>query len=107
MKVYLDDLRDTPVGWTRTYTVEETISLLKTKQVEQLSLDNDLGEGETEGHKTLDWLCDIIYHDKTFPIPVISIHSSNPVRVKYMQVSIEFIERLRQKRNEEQNEFQT
>lgn len=29
MKVYLDDLRPTPEGWKRTYTVEETIALIE------------------------------------------------------------------------------
>ena len=31
MKVYMDDLRSTPIGWERTFTVEETIDKLKTK----------------------------------------------------------------------------
>jgi len=40
MKVYLDDERNTPEGWVRTYTVEETIEHLKTRAVAELSLDN-------------------------------------------------------------------
>lgn len=43
MKVYLDDVRVTPPGWVRTYTVEQTISILKTGNVTYLSLDHDLG----------------------------------------------------------------
>jgi hypothetical protein len=56
MKVYLDDIRPTPDGWTRTYTVEQTIELLKTGQVEELSLDNDLGSGQPEGFEVMKWL---------------------------------------------------
>ena len=42
MKVYLDDVRQAPEGWVRTYTVAETIELLKTGEVVELSLDHDL-----------------------------------------------------------------
>lgn len=51
MKVYLDDIRQEPEGWTRTYTALETISLLDQGGVEELSLDHDLGlehYGKTE-----------------------------------------------------------
>jgi hypothetical protein len=96
MKVYLDDLRGTPDGWTRTYTVEETISLLETRQVTYLSLDNDLGEGLQEGFVCLDWLEEMVYNDPTFPIPEITIHSSNASRVEYMQRALNSIQRIRQ-----------
>ncbi len=43
IKVYLDDERQTPKGWTRTYSVNQTITLLKTGLVTHLSLDHDLG----------------------------------------------------------------
>lgn len=96
MKVYLDDLRDTPVGFVRTYTVEETIELLKTRQVEVLSLDNDLGTDQPEGWTTLDWLEEVIYNDPTFPIPEMHVHSANSTRVDHMKRAILSIERIRQ-----------
>ncbi len=43
LKVYLDDERAAPDGWFRTYTVDETIYVLLTADVEELSLDHDLG----------------------------------------------------------------
>jgi hypothetical protein len=43
VKVFLDDARQEPDGWTRTYTARETIELLKTGEVTHLSLDHDLG----------------------------------------------------------------
>jgi len=96
MKVYLDDERATPDGWTRTYTVAETIGLLQIAEVSHLSLDNDLGEGEPEGHTVLTWLEQQVFYDPSFPMPIVSIHSANPVRVAYMKRVLDSIERIRQ-----------
>lgn len=101
MRIYMDDLRPTPVGWDRTYTVEETIELLKTRKVLELSLDNDLGEGLKEGYHVLDWLEEAVYNDKTFPIPDIAVHSSNASRVEYMRRAIYNIVRIRQQQMSE------
>jgi hypothetical protein len=43
MKVYLDDERPVPDGWIGCKTPSEAIELLKTGQVETISLDHDLG----------------------------------------------------------------
>lgn len=96
MKLYMDDARETPMGWTRTYTVDETITVLLTRTVTHLSLDNDLGEDQKEGYKVLDWLEETVYNDRTFPLPEVTIHSSNASRVEYMQRALKSIERIRQ-----------
>ena len=44
MKVYLDDERKPPDGWTLVRWPEDAIALLKTNQVTDLSLDHDLGD---------------------------------------------------------------
>lgn len=54
MKVYLDDVRETPDGWVRTYTSDETIKLLDAGGVEEVSLDHDLDRRYDK--QTLDWL---------------------------------------------------
>lgn len=96
MKVYLDDERKTPQDWVRTYTVEETIELIKSGNVTDLSLDNDLGEGLKEGYKVLDWLEEQVYADPTFPVPQnISIHSANPVARARMDLILKSIDKLR------------
>ena len=92
----MDDARETPRGWTRTYTVDETITVLLTRTVTHLSLDNDLGEDQKEGYKVLDWLEETVYNDRTFPLPEVTIHSSNASRVEYMQRALNSIERIRQ-----------
>jgi len=99
MKVYMDDLRSTPIGWERTFTVEETIDKLKTKSVTDLSLDNDLGEGLLEGFKVLDWLEREAFFDPTFPIPNITIHSSNEGRAPMMRMVARKLEIIRQKQS--------
>ena len=43
MKLWLDDTRPEPSGWTRAKTALEAISLLETDVVEEISLDYDLG----------------------------------------------------------------
>ena len=44
IKVYLDDERATPAGWTRVRWPDEAIALLKTGRVSDISLDHDLGD---------------------------------------------------------------
>src|SRR5271154_4199089 len=103
MKIYLDDERATPEGWHRTTTVDETLELLKTKTITELSLDNDLGDGQDEGYKVLDVLEQIVYFDKSFPIPIITVHSANASRVEYMHRAIDSIRRIRQIQSNENN----
>lgn len=43
MKIYLDDVRTTPEGWTRCYKVEEVQELMRNNVVTHMSLDHDLG----------------------------------------------------------------
>lgn len=86
LKVFLDDERETPEGWRRTYSVEETIELLKAERVDVLSLDHDLNEshyardysdGKT-GYDVLLWLVERVSEDPTMHVPVIRLHTMNP-----------------------------
>ena len=43
LKIYLDDIRATPEGWTRCYKIEEVQEFLKKEVVTNMSLDHDLG----------------------------------------------------------------
>lgn len=85
MKVFLDDERPTPKGWTRTHTVEETIDLLKTGDVTDLSLDNDLGQGLREGYEVLDWVEEAVVLEDFKPPERMSVHSANAIRAIYMR----------------------
>ena len=101
--LYLDDVRDTPKGAYRTYTVEQTINHLDMlhrcgRQADSLSLDNDLGQdprtGEElkEGHKVLTWILEQMHTDSTYrPPKVIRAHTANPVAKERMLSDIQKI----------------
>lgn len=99
-KLWLDDTRqkpeDTPeYHWLWYKTAETMIADLKNYfnwggpsinlEIVEISLDNDLGEGNMEGYKVLDWLESLL-------IPVefgIHIHTSNPVARERMRAIIQ------------------
>lgn len=59
MKVYLDDERNTPEGWTRVYWPDEAVSLLTSGAVVEISLDHDLGDDERgTGYDVILYCCD-------------------------------------------------
>jgi len=43
MNLWLDDLRPAPKGWTHVTTVKDAINLLQKNEIEEMSLDHDLG----------------------------------------------------------------
>ena len=89
-KLWLDDCRPAPEGWDWHFHVDDMIDDMqrlfnKNKEIEMISLDNDLGECEKEGYKILDWL-------ESLQIPItfgIHIHSANPVARERMRAIIE------------------
>lgn len=95
MKVYLDDVRPTPSGWTRTYTAPETIEILSQFNVEEISLDHDLGENPEvgTGYDVLIWIEEQIAYKKYKP-PVIHIHTDNPPARIRMNQAVDSIRRL-------------
>lgn len=121
MKIYLDDERQTPDGWIRTYTPEETIELLKKGGVTHLSLDHDLGfdvvganlstfymnievtvfgnskikKIPRNGNAVMEFLKnEICYKNNVdFPLPVITFHSANGIGVINMRNNLDAINR--------------
>lgn len=94
MKVYLDDLRPTPEGWTRCYWPDEVIALLESGMVEVLSLDHDLGnDARGTGYDVILWLEEAVATQGFIP-PRVLVHSANtPARLK-MEAGIASIHRL-------------
>ena len=94
ISIFLDDLRPTPTGFERTYTVPETVELIQNCQkkniaIDILSLDNDLGENEAEGYTLLDWLEGQFFEDDSFLLPQkIVIHSDNAAVRERMEMVI-------------------
>jgi hypothetical protein len=94
MRVYLDDERMTPDGWTRTFWPDEVIALLKTGEVSELSLDHDLGDDERgTGYDVVLWIEEAVALEGFIP-PKISVHSANSSARDKMLSGIRSIEKL-------------
>lgn len=95
ISVFLDDLRDTPEGWVRTYTPQETIELLKNGNVEHISLDHDLGDDEAigTGYDVLLWLEEQVATRRATP-PVIWLHTDNASARQKMKAAKDQIYKL-------------
>ena len=81
MKIWLDDIRPAPKGFTLAHSVNEAITLIEHAEKFKMSIDlidcdHDLGDYSSDGGdgiKLLDWL----FERQTF-YPII-LHTANPV----------------------------
>lgn len=95
MKLYLDDIRTAPEGWTRVYWPDEAIALLQQGNVTDISLDHDLGDDSRgTGYDVVKWIEEAVI-TRGFVPPQIIIHSANPVGRDRMQRGIDAIEQAR------------
>jgi hypothetical protein len=98
VKVWLDDQRDAPPGWTRTRTVSDTIAVLLAEEpfggVEELSLDHDLGSEHESGYDVLLWLERELHAGYLPHCPRLHVHTANPPARKRMEAAIQAINRL-------------
>ena len=103
MKVYLDDERQTPPGFIRAYWPEEAIAMLKTGQVDEISLDHDLGDdNHGTGYDVVLWIEEQVFMNGFVP-PDMNVHSANSSAADKMWAGIQSIERMHQ-RNQRRNE---
>jgi hypothetical protein len=94
MRVYLDDERATPDGWIRVYWPEEAIALLESGQVEEISLDHDLGDDEHgTGYDVVLWIEEAVAL-RGFKPPRMFVHSANSSAKEKMLSGIQTIEAL-------------
>lgn len=94
MKVFLDDVRQEPSGWVRCYWPDEVIALFETEQVEEISLDHDLGDDTRgTGNDVILWIEEKVFNYNFIP-PKITIHSSNSSARKKMELGIQSILRF-------------
>jgi hypothetical protein len=88
MKVYLDDERATPDGWTRIYWPQEAIPLLQSGKVTHISLDHDLGDDERgTGNDVVLWIEEAVF-TQGFQPPIITVHSANSSARNKMELGI-------------------
>lgn len=92
MKVFLDDERVTPEGWTRVYWPDEAIALLEAGQVTEISLDHDLGDDlRGTGYDVVLWIEEAVMTRGFLP-PLIAVHSANSSARQKMEAGIRAIE---------------
>ncbi|MEL6713221.1 MAG: cyclic-phosphate processing receiver domain-containing protein [Planctomycetota bacterium] len=94
MRVFLDDERTPPDGWTLVRWPEEAIALLRTGRVEALSLDHDLGDDERgTGYDVVLWLEDqVALHG--FDPPALRVHWANSAARAWMEAGLASMARL-------------
>jgi hypothetical protein len=97
MKVWVDDRREPPPGWVWVKTPAETIALLDSGEVDELSLDHDLGlwddDGrEQTGYDVLLWIEEqVVLHG--YRPPALAVHSANSAARERMERAIKSIGR--------------
>lgn len=99
MKIWLDDERNVPPGWTGVKTAQDAINALQeawdagTEDVE-ISLDHDLGDDLAgTGNTVLVWIEERVVCEGYIP-PKIHIHTANPSARQKMLLGIQSIEKL-------------
>lgn len=94
MKVFLDDERKAPAGWTLVRWPYAVIRLLQTGTVTDVSLDHDLGDDERgTGNDVILWIEEQVF-TKGFKAPNIKVHSANTSARKKMELGIKSIKRF-------------
>lgn len=96
MKIFLDDERPAPSGWTLMRWPYEVIAALQTHRVTEISLDHDLGDDAMgTGYDVLVWLESTVARH-SFALPVIHIHTANSAARPRMLAAVAQIQRLAQ-----------
>lgn len=101
MKIFLDDERTPPEGWTLVRWPEDVIELLKKEDVTDLSLDHDLGDDDHgTGYNVVLWVEEAVATTDYVP-PRMKVHSANSsARIK-MESGINSIQRFINQRNQD------
>ena len=93
MKLFLDDERPCPEGWTLARTFEEAVQLLNEGNVTAVSLDHDLGTERT-GYDLASLLEEAAFCGLETPEELFC-HSANPVGRSRIEACFSTIRRIR------------
>lgn len=95
IKIYLDDERKTPAGYVGVTSPKQVINLLKKYDVDEVSLDHDLGDDNRigTGYDVLLWIEEQVFTNPKFKCPKIKIHTANPSARKKMELALKSIKR--------------
>ena len=93
MKIFLDDVRNAPDGWVLCRWPDEVIEHLKFGNVDEISLDHDLGnDAKGTGYEVITWIEKNVQNG--FVPPLIKVHSANTVAKARMLAGIASINRM-------------
>lgn len=94
IRVYLDDERIAPAGWIQVRWPDAAIALLEKGDVEEISLDHDLGDDDRgTGNDVLNWIEEAVAL-RNFKPPLIHVHTANPAARVRMEAGVTSIRRL-------------
>lgn len=79
MKLWIDDLREPPEGWTWAKNSIDAIRYLDTHEVEEVSFDHDLGGDDTTRPVVI-----ILATFNWWP-EICRVHTANPVGREYLE----------------------
>lgn len=88
MKVFMDDQRDAPEGWTLARDTDEVVRLLKTGEVTELSLDYHMGVGDANGMDVLGYIEHWVYAGEMENLPTMKPHTSDGIHAVRMKQRI-------------------
>lgn len=98
-KLWLDDVREEPWGWIRCRWPEDVIAFLQDGDIDEISLDHDLGdepmsymEPERTGMMVLYALEKMQNDNPDLALPIIHIHSANVVAAKRMKEVVRLLQ---------------
>jgi len=93
LRLWLDDRRPAPPGWTQVTKAEDIINFLSIfgDKITHISLDHDLGYYRT-GYDVVCWIEEMVIESGFIP-PEIYVHSNNPVGRARMEAGIQSIKR--------------
>lgn len=93
VKIYLDDNRPAPVGWTLVRTADEAIAKLRQGNVTEVSLDYDLGDPQFgTGLDVLDWLEHALLERRLLLLPRLTAHSGSLLGRRRLETAIALLE---------------
>ncbi len=94
-KLWLDDVRSAPEGWIFFEVAWDMIDFLEVNEVEEISLDHDLGEAQNgTGYDVLCYIEERVAQDEEYLPPKIGIHTDNPPARYKMNKAVRSIERM-------------
>lgn len=107
IKLWIDDERIAPPGWVAVKTAPQAIAFIRNcttsgdlSNIEAISFDHDLGSPECgTGYEVATWLEEVVHSESDIVhLPVMTIHSANPVGRVRLDSAIKSMQHIVQQR---------